>query len=89
LPAFLLQARDSAGDRYKMLDVELTVSRRHNASAQLDYRAARCPQPLLLFAFQWMTFCSEYFITSSRNCDPSIGFDCGLRFLSAAGRSNQ
>ena len=62
LPAVLLQAGDGAGDRLEMLGVKLTVASRHDAGAQLDHRAARCTQPLLLFAFQWMVPYVNYFI---------------------------
>ena len=54
LPAVLLQPGDGAGDRLEMLGVKLAVAAGHDARAQLDHRAARCAQPLLLFAFQWM-----------------------------------
>ena len=54
LPALLLQARDGAGDGFEVAGIELSVSARHDSGAQLDDRAARCPQPFLLFAFQRM-----------------------------------
>jgi len=52
LPTLLFQEGDGLGDRAELADVELPVAARHDARAQFDHGAARCAQPLLLFAFQ-------------------------------------
>jgi hypothetical protein len=67
LAAVLLQRGNCSSDRRKMLDVELTVSARHNAGAKLDHRAARRTQPLLLLTLWILIFHGCYFIIDQRS----------------------